>query len=113
VDDFVDLLVGFFAFRTTQRGLHAAPQQLSNAESFWAHEAEYPGFLPADVIVTGGLDVFNGETCTREDLLAKSEQHRPASEFFAGECCHCQRRSVGVIFAKGDSHRLVCKPVDK
>ena len=23
-----------------------------------------PGFLPADVIVAGGLDVFNGETCT-------------------------------------------------
>lgn len=27
-------------------------------------EAEYLGFLPADVIVAGGLDVFNGETCT-------------------------------------------------
>jgi hypothetical protein len=64
VVDFVDLLVGFFAFRTTQRGLHAARSSFPTPNLFWAREAEHPGFLPADVIVAGGLDVFNGETCT-------------------------------------------------
>jgi hypothetical protein len=44
--DFVNLLVGFFAFRPNSAGLHAAPQQLCDAESFWAREAEHPGFLP-------------------------------------------------------------------
>jgi hypothetical protein len=61
--DFIDLLVGFFAFRTTQRAFMRLRSSFP-MPIILAREAEHLGFLPADVIVAGGLDVFNGETCT-------------------------------------------------
>jgi hypothetical protein len=69
-------------------------------ESLSARRVSHPGFLLADVIVAGGLDVFDGEGFAGEDSLAELEQHPPAPEVFAGECCHCKRAGVGAIFVK-------------
>jgi hypothetical protein len=47
-------------------------------------QAGHAGILLADVIVAGGLDVFDGEAFASEDSLAELEQYPPAPKVFAG-----------------------------